>query len=229
MDLRTLSAGVLAGVLGTAAPANACRLALVLALDVSSSVDSAEDSLQRSGLAAALTAPDVVSAILAVPDYPVALSVFEWSGRYQQTVLLDWRLLLNEEDIGAAAATIAESRRHHADFPTALGYALAHAAGRFASAPDCARKVVDVSGDGKNNAGFAPAEAYRSFGFADITVNGLAIGGATEDLPGYYRRHVRRGPGAFVIEATDYEDFRRAMQRKLFRETSPPQLGALER
>lgn len=47
-----------------AAPAQACRLALVLAMDVSSSVDAAEDQLQRAGLAAALIDPDVQAAFL---------------------------------------------------------------------------------------------------------------------------------------------------------------------
>ncbi|MEL6103903.1 MAG: DUF1194 domain-containing protein, partial [Pseudomonadota bacterium] len=66
-----------------------CRLALLLALDVSSSVDMVEDDLQRGGLAAALVAPEVRAAFLAGPD-PVALAVFEWSGRYNQEIILDW-------------------------------------------------------------------------------------------------------------------------------------------
>ncbi|MEO0503102.1 MAG: DUF1194 domain-containing protein, partial [Pseudomonadota bacterium] len=55
---------VLLAALSWAGPAAACRLALLLALDVSSSVDAREDALQRGGLVAALTAPEVVSAFL---------------------------------------------------------------------------------------------------------------------------------------------------------------------
>jgi len=207
-----------------AAVAN-CRLALVLALDVSSSVDPYEDRLQRRGLAAALLSPDVQAAILADPTYPVALHVFEWSGRYQQTTLLDWRLLRSPTDIADAAATLAESNRGYANFPTALGYALGHAATQLDRAPACERQTVDVSGDGRNNAGFGPQTAYRHFDFADVTVNGLAIGASEDHLPYYYRTEVIHGPGAFVEVADGFEDFQRAMERKLIRETASPQIG----
>lgn len=204
-----------------------CRLALVLALDVSSSVDPYEDRLQRRGLAAALLAEDVQAAILADPNYPIALHVFEWSGRYQQTTLLDWRLMRGPADIVDAAATLAESNRAYANFPTALGYALGHAATQLARAPLCERQTVDVSGDGRNNAGFGPQTAYRHFDFSNVTVNGLAIGGSEDHLPHYYRTEVIRGPGAFVEVAADFSDFQRAMERKLIRETASPQIGAL--
>ncbi len=205
----------------------ACRLALVLALDVSSSVDPVEDRLQRQGLAAALTSPDVQAAILADPDFPVALHVFEWSGRYQQSTLLDWRLLRSAEDIADAAAGLGESTRSYANFPTALGYALGHAVAQLDRAPACERKTIDVSGDGRNNAGFGPQTAYRHFDVSDVTVNGLAIGGLQDRLPDYYRDEVIHGPGAFVEIATGFDDFQRAMERKLIRETASPQLGAL--
>jgi len=129
-------------------------------------------------------------------------------------------------DIADAAATLAESNRGHAHFPTALGYALGHAAAQLARAPACERQTVDVSGDGRNNAGFGPQTAYDHFEFADVTVNGLAIGGAEDNLPFYYRSEVIRGPGAFVEIATDFTDFQRAMERKLVRETASPQIGA---
>ena len=62
---RRIATGLaaLASAILTAAPASACRLALVLAIDVSSSVDAAEDRLQRQGLAAALRDADVAAAI----------------------------------------------------------------------------------------------------------------------------------------------------------------------
>ncbi|MGC9371561.1 MAG: DUF1194 domain-containing protein, partial [Paracoccaceae bacterium] len=78
---------------GAAAAQGVCRLALLLALDVSSSVDAGEDRLQREGLAAALLSPAVTEALLETPDAPVALAAYEWSGRYQQKVLLDWQLI----------------------------------------------------------------------------------------------------------------------------------------
>ena len=76
-------------IFATQSRAGECRLALILALDVSSSVDKVEDKLQRGGLAAALIAPEVITAFFASPD-PVALAIYEWSGRYNQEILLDW-------------------------------------------------------------------------------------------------------------------------------------------
>jgi hypothetical protein len=206
-----------------------CRLALLLALDVSSSVDAVEDRLQREGLAAALATAEVQEAILSVPGQSVALAVFEWSGRYQQDVTLDWRLLRSPADILEAAGAISSSRRPYAEFPTALGYALGYAAGLFEQAPRCDAHTLDVSGDGPNNDGFGPRLAYKHFPLAQVTVNALSIGGQTAGLPDYYRREVIKGPGAFVEEADGFEDFARAMQRKLIRETKALAIGALGR
>lgn len=228
--MRFLSKCLVPALLATCLPVTAaaeCRLALVLALDVSSSVDAREDSQQRNGLAAALVAPEVQDAILSDPGYYVALHVFEWSGRYQQSTMIDWYALRSAKDITDAAATIAGSTRRHANFPTALGYALGHASTMLTKAPPCERKTVDVSGDGRNNAGFGPKTAYEHFPFDEVTVNGLAIGGNMEGLKQYYQTDVIRGPFAFVETAVDFDDFERAMKRKLIRETNVPGLGML--
>lgn len=210
------------------APADAaCRLALALALDISSSVDQDEDKLQRLGLASALAAPDVVEAFLSAPGESVALAVFEWSGRYQQDITLNWTLLSSRADILSAANVIRSSRRRYAEFPTALGYALGFAASVFRDAPRCLFQTLDVSGDGVNNDGFAPRLAYLNFPLDEVTVNGLTIGGQEDDLAGYYRRELIKGPGAFVEEARDFNDFERAMRRKLVRELESRAIGML--
>lgn len=210
------------------APLAACRLALVLALDVSSSVDRTEDRLQRQGLAAALRDPEVQAAFLASPD-PVALHVFEWSGRAHQTLLTpDWTLIRDAGDLEAAARQIEGSRRARADQPTALGHALGFAAGLFDRGPACESATLDVSGDGINNEGFGPARAHSLFPLDGVTVNGLAIltdeGGI--DLVPHYREELIRGPGAFVEIAVGFEDFQRAMTRKLLAELRVTVIGA---
>ena len=209
-----------------AAPAVAdCRLALALALDISSSVDADEDRLQRLGLANALSAPEVIEAFTANPGETVALAVFEWSGRYQQDMVLDWRILRDRADVIAAADEVRRSKRRYAEFPTALGYALGYAAGVMGAAPPCLFQTLDVSGDGVNNDGFGPRLAYRNFPLAQVTVNGLTIGGAEDDLAGYYLRELIKGPGAFVEIALDFNDFERAMRRKLVRELETRAIG----
>ncbi len=205
-----------------------CRLALTLALDVSSSVDAREDALQRGGVVAALTSPEVIDAFFAV-DQPVALSVYEWSGRYQQDLLLDWTLIDSRRALVEAAETIAGTRRKHADFPTAMGYALGFGARLLERAPNCLRHTLDMSGDGQTNEGFGPSEAYRAFPFADVTVNGLVVNAADFEgeigLIAFYRAEVLHGPGAFLEIANGFEDYERAMRRKLEREVLPPRLG----
>ncbi len=119
--------------------------------------------------------------------------------------------------------------RSHADFPTALGHAIGYAARLFQQAPACDRRVLDISGDGANNDGYEPINAYRAFPLDDVTVNALVVGGiARPQLVRYFQTMVIHGPGAFAEIAEDYRDYARAMKRKLLREIRPPMaIGAL--
>lgn len=207
-----------------------CRLALVLATDISASVDAHEDALQRGGLAAALIAPEIRNAFLS-PGLPVALAVYEWSGRHSPAMILDWRMIRHEADLLAAAETVAGSTRSRSDLPTAIGEALGFGNTVLRSGPECQLRTLDVSGDGISNHGYPPASAYRAFDFEGITVNGLVINAGDFEgevsLVDYYRDEVLHGPGAFLEVAQGFEDFERAMRRKLLRELSGPQLSAL--
>ncbi len=227
--MKRLAAGLTLIGVALPAPALACRLALLLAIDVSSSVDADEDRLQRAGLASALIAPEVQEAFFSDPR-PVALAAFEWSGRWRQTTILDWREIRAPGDLVTAAEEVAASVRSETQFPTALGSALGHAASMLAEAPVCDRQVIDVSGDGENNEGFPPELAYRNSPLGGVTVNALAIGGSIplDDMVAYYRREVIRGPGAFVEQAQGYEDFERAIRKKLEREVAALVVGAAE-
>lgn len=218
------------------APAFACRLALALALDISTSVDAAEYELQRQGLMAALGAPDVKAAILG-PAGPVALAIYEWSGTRHQTIKVDWTLIDSEARLSGVIATLGGISRSDSEFPTGLGQALGFGAILLRNAPACERRVIDVSGDGVNNDGYPPASAYRHFPFDGVTVNGLVIVESGPDPTGayksvdvadYYRREVIRGPGAFLEIAEGFEDFERAMRRKLLREIAHVAIGRLE-
>lgn len=206
-----------------------CRLALALAIDVSSSVDAAEDQLQRSGVVAALIAPEVEAAFFAA-NQPVALAIYEWSGRYNQKILLEWTMIDSRRALVEAAEVIANSTRSHNDFPTAMGYALGYGAKLLERAPKCLRQTIDMAGDGQNNEGFEPYIAYREFPFAEVTVNGLVVNAADFEgevgLIAYYQSQVLHGPGAFMVIANGFEDYERAMRIKLERELTPPTIGA---
>jgi len=92
-------------------------------------------------------------------------------------------------------------------------------------------RTLDMAGDGINNEGFGPAEAYAAFPFDEVVVNGLVVapldGPDQADVEGFYRDQVLHGPGAFLEIARGFEDYERAMQRKLLRELRPRVLSLL--
>lgn len=228
--MRSVCAVALAlGLVPAAGQAN-CRLALVLAIDVSSSVDAVEDQLQRGGVVAALISPKVEAAFFAA-DQSVALAVYEWSGRYNQQILLDWTVIDSRRTLVEAAEKIAQSTRGHSNYPTAMGYALGYGANLLERAPTCLKQTIDMAGDGQNNEGFEPVVAYREFPFSEVTVNGLVVNAADFEgevgLIAYYQSQVLHGPGAFMVIANGFEDYERAMQIKLERELTPPTIGTL--
>lgn len=221
-----LPAAVLA-VISATAPLRAepCRLALALGFDVSRSIDAAGYELQIGGLIGALFDPEIRAALLA-PPAPVALAVYEWSGRRQQRLVQGWTLLRDEDDIDRVARAIALHPRSY-DGLTAVGAALDHGWRLLRRAPACDAQVIDIAGDGRNNEGPAPARIYARRDFADITVNGLAIGGHESDILHYYATEVIHGPGAFAEFAATQAEFAAAFRRKLLREVEPPRIGAL--
>jgi hypothetical protein len=214
-----------------AAPAAAqapCRLALALAFDVSRSVDAADYAIQTEGIRAALTDPEIVLALLG-PPRPVALAVYEWSGPRQQVLVVPWTVVRGTGDLDAILARLAAHRRDPVPGVTALGEALAWGRTLLDRAPDCAGRVIDVSGDGRNNAGPDPRTVHARGAWDGITVNGLAIGGHESDIAAYYAAEVIRGPGAFVEVARTHRDFPPAIRRKLLKELTEPVFGALSR
>lgn len=215
-----------------AVPASAeCRLALLLGLDISSSVDDVEDQLQRGGMVAALTAPEVEAAFFAAGQ-PVALGVFEWSGRYNQEVILDWSMITDRAALVRAAEVIAISTRSYNEFPTAMGEALDFGAEMLARAPRCLRKIIDMAGDGESNEGHGPDISYAVAAFDTITVNGLVIANAAdfqteERLTAFFEDQVLHGPGAFMVVADGFDDYERALRIKLERELTPATIGMI--
>ncbi len=205
-----------------------CRLALQLALDVSGSVNAQEYRLQLDGLATALEDPEVRATLLAMPMIPVALSVYEWSGRDAQRVILDWQVMQSEADVEALASLLRSTTRRDMPVSTGLGAAMRFAGARLSAAPGCHRQVLDVSGDGKNNDGPRPQDV-ASAELGGLVVNALVIGqdhgaavGAqateTKELISYFRAYVIRGTESFVEVAVGYGDYADAMTRKLIRE-----------
>ncbi len=216
----------------------ACRLALVLALDVSGSVDQQEYRLQLEGIAQALEDPQVRSAILALPDARVDLAVFEWSAARYSRGILDWTPLNSDAAIDAIVAHLRGWRRAAAPEATGLGAAMERSGEMLQARPDCWKRVADISGDGKNNDWPLPLDVKAGPMLNGVTINALVVGiGAPRiaderqmeisELSSYFRTQVLHGPGAFLEVALGYQDYARAMTRKLLREVTAPPLGAL--
>ncbi|MGB7317430.1 MAG: DUF1194 domain-containing protein [Planktotalea sp.] len=217
------------GTLGHAAQAQErCRQALALALDVSGSVDSREYRLQLDGLAAALSNPKVHTALLSMPDTPVRLAVYEWSSPADQTLLVPWRAITSEGDLNGLAAQLRSTQRTPAEQSTGLGTAMLYGAKLLARQSECWVRTLDISGDGKANTGPLPQKLNKT-AFDGITINALVIGADALDhgdsrqaeigeLSSYFNAYVIHGPSSFVEVALGFDDYERAMVRKLLRE-----------
>ena len=194
-----------------------CALALVLLIDVSGSVSSDRYALQHAGVAQALADQHVKHALLA-QEGGIALTVIEWSDRRQ--VVVPWRMLRTENDISAVAEILAGAQRSMTG-STAMGDAMVEGLAALNGAPcEPVRKIIDVSGDGRNNDGDASPDDVRVKAHAlGVTVNGLPIRGDEPDVADYYRGHVVTGDG-FVIEARSFDDFAVAIRYKLLMEIS---------
>lgn len=203
-----------------ASGASACERALLLAIDVSGSVDSSEYRLQVDGLADALDDPAVSDALLAGQ---VAVAAVQWSGTDKQALTLPWQRMLDPADVARFAADARAMPRAYQGSDTAVGDALAFAGRAFASVADCRHRVIDISGDGPQNAG-GPLGAGRAAALrAGAVINAIAIEDPGQSVPitSFYRNSVI-SHGGFVITARSHRDYPRAIRAKLLRELTTP-------
>lgn len=214
-----VAAGIALQALGPL-PAAACTVALLLTIDVSGSVDRGEYRLQVDGLASALADPEVADALLLGQ---AALGVVQWSGTGKQTFSMPWRRMLSPGDVVAFAEASRRLPRAYTGSDTAVGEAIGFSARQFAAVADCRRKVIDISGDGPQNAGSPLAEGREAAAAAGIEINAIAIEDVGRSIPitEFYRRYVIT-PNGFVVTARSLEDYPRAIREKILREVARP-------
>lgn len=200
----------------SAASAQACRMALVLGFDVSQSVNAQDYRLQVDGIVAALQDSEVRGLLLDAPD-PVAVTIFEWAGQYEQRLVADWTILDRPATIDHLVQSVLAHQRGGYGL-TAVGSALLYAQDLLDRAPRCLWQTIDLAGDGAQNNGPQPRRLYDTTDFGGIVVNGLAIGEHEEGIEAWFRHNVLHGPGAFVEFSATYQDFADAFRRKLIRE-----------
>lgn len=214
---------------------------LVLAADVSRSVTAPKFKLQREGAAAAITHPDVVSAITSGKNRRIAVCFLEWATTGQHNVVIDWTVI---GDGGAARSfgdRLVELPRSFAG-STSISSAIDFAVSQLERAPFTSeRRVIDVSGDGNNVSGRSVNDARDEAVAKGITINALVILTPLEQsirpdhtnppggLEKYFRDNVIGGPGSFTIVAEGHESFGRSLTKKLIQEIAGlpgPELAA---
>ena len=217
-------------------------LLLVLSSDVSRSVDHPKFLLQREGYATAISDPHVIDAIRSGPHQRIAVCFVEWSGFGAQKLVVDWTVIDGPAAARKFGDQLLELPRSFAD-RTSISGGIEFAMAQLERAPfEAARRTIDVSGDGTNNAGRDVKLARDEAVAKGIVVNGLVIlsdrpvpwNAEHTNPPGglekYYQDNVIGGPGAFVLVAENFNSFGRAIIKKMIAEiaflASAPRLVA---
>lgn len=224
----TLAIAGLLGLSGSVAaqtPMKRVDLELVLAVDISQSMDQDEHELQRNGYVEAFRHKDVVNALMSGPEGRIAVVYMEWAGDFEPFVTIPWTIIDSEKaahdfaDRLAAEDVFGEQR-------TSISTALIKAT-ELIEGNDIAshRQVIDVSGDGANNAG-PPVEAVRD----EVVKRGISINGLPimlnkprefydiDHLDRYYKHCVIGGDSAFIAPVFDLKHLAATIRKKLVME-----------
>ena len=226
--------GLAAGLaLAGAAPARAqdVDVTLVLAVDVSRSMSMEELEIQRDGYAAAISHPDVVSAIRQGAYGRIAVAMFEWAADYNHGDIFGWTIIETQADADRVAGLI-RAKESFRQSRTSISGAIRRGVELLAQSPYKGyRQVIDISGDGPNNQGSPVLAAREAALEKGIVINGLPMmteGGSgayftLASLDSYYADCVIGGPGSFIVPVNGWEQFPEAVRRKLVLE-----IGGLE-
>lgn len=224
-------AAIVALVLAPLMPAKAedVDVQLLLAIDVSGSIDNEEAKLQRQGYIDAFADERILRAIASGPKGRIAVAYYEWSDSVYQRLVVDWTIVSDRASAEAFAKKLQEASISIAT-RTSISGALQYGLAMFNRSPHRSdRRVIDVSGDGPNNDGPFVNEIRDLAVRQKITINGLPIINdrpnrmgfpSMPDLDLYYQECVIGGRGAFLVPASDFENFPQAVKQKLFLEVA---------
>jgi hypothetical protein len=138
------------------APGQPVDLALVLAVDASGSVDQTRFELQKHGYAQAFRSREVIEAISAGTDHSIAVAMVLWTGPRLHVQVIPWTRIADVASAQALADAIDAGRRQLYGGGTSLSGAIDIGVTMLAASPfRGTRRVIDISGDGSNNAGRA--------------------------------------------------------------------------
>jgi hypothetical protein len=195
-------------------------LELVLAVDVSGSIDARESALQREGYLAAIRSPEFAAAVRAGSLGRIRLAYVEWAGESAQQIIVPWRMIDGPEAAQAFANELAGRPAARFRRGTSISSALLFSAGLFEGGGT--RRVIDISGDGPNNAGGMVTVARDAIVAQGIVINGLPMllnpAQILPPLDRYFIDCVIGGDGAFSLPVKSVEDLGEAIRMKLLRE-----------
>jgi hypothetical protein len=198
-------------------------LELVIAVDVSASVDDKEFQLQIRGISEAFAHPEVIAAIEHMGSAGMAVALVQWSSPDRATAVLTFTHVYDKRTAKAFGFLVGLTQRRDTAGTTAMAHAVQYSADLVDSNEFSGeRRVIDVSGDGRNNTP-PNMEAIRDqLVQRGFTINGLAILSDDPQLDKYYRESLIGGRDAFIEVAERFEEFADAIRRKLIREIYPP-------
>jgi hypothetical protein len=225
--MRTLAllAASLMGAPGAAAQVASIPvgLELVLAVDTSASVDAREFELQVKGISQAFAHPEVIAAIESLGSAGMAVTLVQWSGPEASAAVLPFNHVHDQRTAKAFGFLVSLTQRRSTAGTTAMAHAVRLSAEVIENNEfEGDRRVIDVSGDGRNNTPPDVETIRDQVVQQGFTINGLAILSDDPRLDIYYRNSLIGGKDAFVEVASGFDEFARAIRQKLIREIYPP-------
>lgn len=204
-------------------------LELVLAMDGSGSISEEEYRLQLNGTADAFLDPAIQAGITSGPIGKVAVAVMVWADANFLKITTGWHVV----DSPNAAIEFANIIRNFRGRKygqgggggTGIGSGIGEALLMMEDNPyKGLRKVIDISGDGQESK--LSEEKLLDLNEAKLlaTAKGVQINGLPilnkkfPNLDEYYQQEVITGKGSFIVVADGFEDFGRAILKKLDRE-----------
>lgn len=196
---------------------------LIIAVDTSGSITESEYRLQKEGVISAFRSKEFEN-FLARNKYGIAVIYMEWSGDNQQQYTR-WHRIHTTYDVEVFLYDVGYMERVY-QMSTAIHSAMLKSLELFDKNPyPGIRKVIDISGDGKNTWHESPnlaslIEARDKVLAKGITINGLPITVDTTspDLEDYYNNYVIGGPSSFSLSAKSFSEYGAVFLRKLITE-----------
>jgi len=214
---------------GTISSAEEVDLELVLAMDGSGSISDEEYRLQLQGTADAFMDPAIQSGITSGPIGKVAVAVMVWADANFLKITTGWHIVDSPEAATKFSNIVRNFRSRKYGVGGGGGTGIGSAIGEALlmiedNQYNGLRRIIDISGDGEESK--LSEEKLVDIGEAKllaitkgVQINGLPI--LTKKFPRldeYYQSEVITGKGAFIVVADGFDDFGRAILKKLDRE-----------